>query len=121
MPQSASKGERELEVRADVLAHSPAAAQFGILPVKSRTLPLHFDCLLLDCIAYDAAGNELYTIPREQYYGADENRADAWLSCQSGNDMLSTFERFKGCRGVSLGIPTGWQPLTVPISLFSRD
>ena len=50
----------------------------------------------------------LYTLAREQNYGLADNSKDAWLSRQSSNDMLSTFERYDKCRGIGSGIPRPW-------------
>ncbi|HET9865370.1 MAG TPA: hypothetical protein VFP37_18170, partial [Steroidobacteraceae bacterium] len=58
-----------------------------------------FDCDAVNCIARNAAGEDLYSIPRDQYYGITDDSANTWLSCQSGNDLLSTFERYDHCRG----------------------
>ncbi len=66
----------------------------------------HLDCDSFDCVAYNADDVALFTIPREQYYGVHgDNPADAWLACQSGDDLLTTFERYDKCRGITIGLP----------------
>jgi hypothetical protein len=66
----------------------------------------HLDCDSFDCVAYNADDIALFTIPREQYYGVHGDKpADAWLACQSGNDLLTTFERYDKCRGITIGLP----------------
>lgn len=45
---------------------------------------------------------------------------DEWLTCQSGNDLLTTFERFDKCRGVSIGLPVqfGGTMINLPLLDF---
>jgi hypothetical protein len=64
-------------------------------------------CDNIDCIAYSADDAPLYSVPRSQYYGdrLEESKRDAWLSCQSRDNLLSTFERYDKCRGVTIGLP----------------
>jgi hypothetical protein len=81
----------------------------------------HMDCSLSDCVAYTADGDALYSIPREQYSGVTGNDLeDRWLSCQSGNDLLTTFERYDKCRGVTIGLPVqvGNTVLNLPLANF---
>jgi hypothetical protein len=61
----------------------------------------HTECDAFDCTAYTADDQPLYSFPRQQM----SNRGDDWLSCQSGNDLLTTFERYDECRGVRVGQP----------------
>ena len=80
----------------------------------------HMDCSLADCVAYTSDGDPLYTIPREQYFGVDgDDLDDQWLSCQSGNDLLTTFERYDKCRGVTIGLPLEFQGTLVSLPLVS--
>lgn len=66
----------------------------------------HITCDPLNCVAYTADDVALYTIPHEQYYGPHgDTPGEEWLSCQSHDDLLSTFERYDKCRGISIGLP----------------
>ena len=67
-------------------------------------------CAGNDCLAYAKDGSVLYPVSRDQLFDhdiiSDSKRAsEQWLSCQQGNDLLSTFERFDKCRGVTIGLP----------------
>lgn len=76
------------------------------LPFRAPRRAHHMDCDSFNCVAYTADDQALYTIPREQYYGVNSSDPQkAWLSCQSGNDLLTTFERYDKCRGVTIGLP----------------
>jgi hypothetical protein len=76
------------------------------IPFRAPRRPHHMDCDSFDCVAYTADDEALYSIPRDQYFGVNSDDPEkAWLSCQSGNDLLSTFERYDKCRGVSIGLP----------------
>lgn len=76
------------------------------IPFRAPRRLHHMDCDSFDCVAYTADNQPLYTIPREQYLGINtDNSKEAWLSCQSGDDLLTTFERYDKCRGVSIGLP----------------
>lgn len=67
----------------------------------------HLKCDSYDCVAYNADDVALYTIPRSQVYGPRGDKpADEWLSCQSRDNLLTTFERYDKCRGISVGIPS---------------
>lgn len=86
------------------------------LPFRAPRRLHHMDCDSLDCVAYTSDGVALYSIPREQYYGVHGNNPrEQWLSCQSGNDLLSTFERYDNCRGVSIGIPSQFQNVVLKL------
>jgi hypothetical protein len=81
----------------------------------------HMKCDLSDCVAYTADGDALYTVPRDQYLGVNGGSTrEEWLSCQSGNDLLTTFERHDKCRGVSIGLPVqiGGTLVNVPLLNF---
>jgi hypothetical protein len=79
----------------------------------------HVDCGLSDCVAYNADGDALFTVPREQFVGTNGNTAsDEWLSCQSSNDLLTTFERYDKCRGVSIGLPVQVHNVIVKLPLI---
>ena len=85
----------------------PAGKELKDIPVRAPRRPHHMGCDSFHCVAYSADGDALYTIPREQYHGiAGDNPQDEWLSCQSGNDLLTTFERYDECRGVNIGLPS---------------
>jgi hypothetical protein len=130
-PQSSAKPEFDLRnssVQGVIRANARAAAAPS-QPQSAQNLPVNFtlaagameqqgvpfraprrtqrlDCGLSDCVAYDADGDALFTVPREQYVGTrGKTAADEWLSCQSSNDLLTTFERYDKCRGVSIGLP----------------
>jgi hypothetical protein len=61
---------------------------------------------VIDCVAYTADGDALYTIPREQYLGASgDNPREVSQSCRSGNDLLATFERYDKCHAFGVGLP----------------
>jgi hypothetical protein len=76
------------------------------LRFRAPLRPDHINCDILNCVAYTADDVALYTIPREQYFAPHGiTPQDEWLSCQSHDDLLSTFERYDKCRGISIGIP----------------
>jgi hypothetical protein len=82
---------------------SEAAADEGealSLTFRAPRRAHHMTCDAINCVAYTADGDTLYTIPR------DEPHRDEWLSCQSSNDLLTTFERYDKCRGVNVGLPS---------------
>jgi hypothetical protein len=87
---------------------SEAAPATGLIEVKFKAPRRvhHMHCDSFNCIAYNADDVALYTIPREQYFGVPGDKpADAWLACQSGDDLLTTFERYDKCRGITIGLP----------------
>lgn len=70
--------------------------------------PQYMECDSRDCTAFTKDKEPLYTISREQMGGQSiysDHSFDQWLSCQQGNDLLSTFERFDKCRGITIGLP----------------
>jgi hypothetical protein len=76
------------------------------IPFRAPRRLHHMDCDSYNCVAYTADNQALYAISREQYFGINtDDSKEAWLSCQSGNDLLTTFERYDKCRGVSIGLP----------------
>lgn len=86
----------------------PTSGKFAlqVIPFRAPRRMHHMKCDLSECVAYTADGDALYTVPREQYLGVNGDGAKGeWLSCQSGNDLLTTFERYDKCRGVSIGLP----------------
>ena len=117
-------------IRATAEAQVPAKAEPGAEP--SEVAPIHFraprrlhhmDCNSFTCVAFTADNEVLYTIPRDQYLGirsGGNDGQDEWLSCQSGNNLLSTFERYDKCRGVSIGLPMT-HDLIVNLPLISLD
>jgi hypothetical protein len=85
---------------------APDKVDLQDLPFRAPRRMHHMKCDLADCVAYTADGDALYTVPRDQYLGVNGGGTkDEWLTCQSGNDLLTTFERFDKCRGVSIGLP----------------
>jgi hypothetical protein len=99
---------RQSESPAETDAVSDATSKAAPLTVKFKAPRRvdHLDCDSIDCVAYNADDIALFTIPREQYYGVHGNKpADAWLACQSGDDLLTTFERYDKCRGITIGLP----------------
>jgi hypothetical protein len=89
---------------------APVATLAGevTLPFRAPRRPHHLVCDSFNCVAYSADDVALYSVPREQYYGQnapDNFTKDAWLSCQSHDNLLSTFERYDKCRGVAIGLP----------------
>jgi hypothetical protein len=78
------------------------------IPFRAPRRPHHMECDNISCVAYTADDVALYTVPREQYYGERApgvNAADEWLSCQSRDNLLSTFQRYDKCRGITVGLP----------------
>jgi hypothetical protein len=70
--------------------------------------PHYMECDALACTAFTKDKDPLYSISREQMGDqslSSEHSFDQWLSCQQGNDLLSTFERFDKCRGITIGLP----------------
>lgn len=87
--------------------------QLAALEFRGRRGFHHMDCDSINCVAYDANGDALYSIPRDQYYGhgVGKDSDEGWLSCQSGNNLLSTFERHDHCQGITTGIPGALLPI----------
>jgi hypothetical protein len=86
------------------------------IPFRVLRRPHHLKCDNIDCIAYTADDVALYSVPRSQYYGErtdGANSSDEWLSCQSRNNMLSTFERYDKCRGITIGLPLSFGNTTI--------
>ncbi len=78
----------------------------------------HMECDASNCMAVNAEGTTLYTVSRDEnltYHGPRGNGGyDAWLSCQSTNNLLTTFERYDKCRGIQIGLPAGNVLLALP-------
>lgn len=76
------------------------------IPFRAPRRFHHLDCDSFNCVAYTADGDALYSLPRDQHYGINSDKPEeSWLACQSGNNLLTTFERYDLCRGVRIGIP----------------
>ena len=76
------------------------------IPFRAPRRLHHTQCDSFNCVAYTADGDALFSIPRDQYYGQHGGDSAAkWLSCQSHNDLLTVFERYDKCRGISVGLP----------------
>ena len=89
------------------------------IPFRSPRRMHHMDCGLADCVAYNADGDALFTVPREQYAGKNGSSAsDEWMSCQSSNDLLTTFERYDKCRGVGIGLPLQFRDVIVKLPII---
>jgi len=100
---------------------APAKRDQQDIPFRAPRRMHHMKCDLADCVAYTADGDALYTVPRDQYLGVNGGGTkDEWLTCQRGNDLLTTFERFDKCRGVSIGLPVeiGGMLVNVPLLDF---
>jgi hypothetical protein len=74
------------------------SAAFRLQPPERQ--PVVVECRVFDCLGYDATGKVVRTLPPPAQGGLMSADADAWYSCQSGNNMLSTFERFDQCSGI---------------------
>jgi hypothetical protein len=110
---AASAPNSQLAADLTASATRPALAD---IPFRAPRRPHHMDCDSFNCVAYTADDEALYTIPRDQYFGVNSNDPQkAWLSCQSGNDLLTTFERYDKCRGVSIGLPLQGHDLIVDL------
>jgi hypothetical protein len=103
---------RDAAESAPAAAHPLTLTESSDVPATIFRAPRrlhHMDCDSFDCVAYSADNEALYTISREQYFGphgtSGKDGQKEWLSCQSGNDLLTTFERYDKCRGVSIGLP----------------
>lgn len=119
-------------IRANAVAPAKAADEDTAAPAGKNIPPLkfraprrvhHVECDSFDCTAYTADDDALFSVPREQYFGAIGNGTsprENWLACQSGNNLLSTFERYDKCRGVSIGIPVQANDVTINVPLISR-
>jgi hypothetical protein len=104
----AAAAQKQSESSPEKNAASDAVTATGPMAVKFKAPRRvhHMDCDSFNCVAYNADDIALFTIPREQYYGVHGDKpADAWLACQSGNDLLTTFERYDKCRGITIGLP----------------
>ena len=74
-------------------------------PTQMRARPAMIECARFEekCIAYGADGRYLYTVPHPPAkVRIDE--ADRSGSCQSSNNMMSTFERADRCNGAQGGV-----------------
>jgi hypothetical protein len=88
--------------------NGPALTRPDLRSIRFRAprRPHHMDCDSFNCVAYSADGEALYSVSREQHFGINtDDSKEAWLSCQSGDNLLTTFERYDKCRGVSIGLP----------------
>lgn len=99
-----------------------APTQLEPLPFRAPRRVHHVDCDSFNCVAYTADDDALFSVPRDQYFGVTGNGStrDSWLACQSGNDLLTTFERYDKCRGVSVGIPVQFRDVTVNVPVLGR-
>ncbi len=115
---TASDGFRLLSPTAQQQSQDNGATRPDLpgIPFRAPRRLHHMDCDSFNCVAYTADDQALYTISREQHFGinADDSK-EAWLSCQSGNDLLTTFERYDKCRGVSIGLPQQTHDLIVDL------
>jgi hypothetical protein len=78
------------------------------IPFRAPLRPHHVKCDNASCTAYTADDATLYSVPRSQYYGErieGSNKMGAWLTCQSRDNLLTTFERYDKCRGITIGLP----------------
>jgi hypothetical protein len=82
-----------------------AAPVLMSLPPPSPRRVHRTECDFLQCVAYASDGRVLYSFPREQASHPSRDDFDGWLSCQQIDDLLSTFERYDKCRGISTGLP----------------
>jgi hypothetical protein len=82
-----------------------AAPVLMSLPPPSPRRVHRTECDFLQCVAYASDGRVLYSFPREQVSHPSRDDSDGWLSCQQIDDLLSTFERYDKCRGISTGLP----------------
>lgn len=76
------------------------------LPPPSPRRVHRTECESWQCVAYASDGRVLYSIPREQVSHPSRGDLDGWLSCQQVDDLLSTFERYDKCRGLTIGLPS---------------
>lgn len=82
----------------DVPATKVAAA-FRLEPPQRQ--PVVVECRVFECLGYDASGKVIGSVPPPERFGYLSTRdPDDWYSCQSRNNMLSTFERLDECSGV---------------------
>ena len=94
-----------------LVSYQPQMAKLGgeaMVPFRAARRPHHLVCDSFNCVAYTADDVALYGVPREQYYGQNEpgiDTKDGWLSCQSHGNLLTTFERYDKCRGITIGLP----------------
>jgi hypothetical protein len=93
----------------------------GLEALRFRALrrAVRMECDAADqCTAFDADGRALYTVARDgggRYDAWTSNTYDQWLSCQSTNNMLTTFERFDKCRGITIGLPVAEKNLVLAL------
>jgi hypothetical protein len=104
-----ARGGANLSHGARLSADAPAQTggrNLKDIPFRAPRRLHHMDCDSFNCVAYSADGEALYTVSREQHFGINtDDSKEAWLSCQSGDNLLTTFERYDKCRGVSIGLP----------------
>jgi hypothetical protein len=107
--------------QSDATGATPAAAPDvspprdpGLAPLRFRAprRPHHVKCNGDDCTVYAADGTALYEVTNDGTFRDDAwssgDYYDAWLSCQSTNNLLTTFERFDKCRGITIGLASPW-------------
>jgi hypothetical protein len=99
-----------------------APTEIKPLPFRAPRRVHRVECDSFNCVAYTADDDALFSVPRDQYFGVTGNgcSSDSWLSCQSSNNLLTTFERYDKCRGVSVGLPVQGRDITVNVPLISR-
>ena len=99
----------------------PAGKKPTDLVFRAPRRPYHIVCGVIDCVAYTADGDSLYTIPRQQYLGANgDNPREVSQSCQSGNDLLPTFERYDKCHSFGVGLPLDIHGVMVNLPLYRQ-
>jgi len=100
------------------LNSAPTLGDQVTIPFRAPRRPHHMECDNISCVAYTADDVALYTVPRAQYYGDrvhGDHAAGEWLSCQSRDNLLTTFQRYDKCRGITIGLP----PLAVGDTLIA--
>lgn len=95
-------GPEKNSLRENATEEIPAtkvATSFRLEPPQRQ--PVVVECRVFECLGYDATGKVLGSVPPPERSGyLSTNDPDAWYSCQSRNNMLSTFERLDECSGI---------------------
>jgi hypothetical protein len=76
------------------------AARVAAAPRFARQKSAALDCSYLYCTEYDSAGRALRAVTREDFFSGTAPPIESPIpTCQSGNDLLPTWQRFENCGG----------------------
>ena len=111
--QAEQSSDTDAKPDADRTTSTPPAisGELEAVPIQRARKPYTIGCDKFDCYSFDRSGHVLEKIPREKVIGKFGNDPDNTLTCQSENNMLSTFERDAYCRGLADGLVNPYRPV----------